>query len=189
VSSVVFMRGVNVGGHKAFQPSRLAKELAALRVASIGAAGTFIVHAGADEGTVRKAFHQHLPFEAQLMICPARALMELVKLDPFGDEASRKADGQFISVLEHRPRRLPPLPFYEPAGREWQVQVTAIHGCFVAALQRRAARSQLYPNEVVEKRLGIAATTRGWPTILKVCRALEVEPEGAIKPASKRRPR
>jgi len=190
VSSVVFMRGVNVGGHKAFQPSRLAHEMAALRVASIGAAGTFIVHAGADEGTIRKAFQKHLPFEAQLMICPARALMDLVKLDPFGDEASRTADAQFISVLEHRPRRLPPLPFYEPAGREWQVQVTAIHGCFVATLQRRAARSRLYPNEVVEKRLGVAATTRGWATILRVLRALEAEPAGrAFEPAIKRRPR
>ena len=36
---VVFLRGVNVGGHKAFQPSVLAKELADFDVVSVGAAG------------------------------------------------------------------------------------------------------------------------------------------------------
>ena len=40
---VVFLRGVNVGGHKAFQPTVLARALAALDVKSIGAAGTFVV--------------------------------------------------------------------------------------------------------------------------------------------------
>ncbi|MBI3694456.1 MAG: hypothetical protein HY238_06415, partial [Acidobacteria bacterium] len=40
---VVFMRGVNVGGHKAFQPSVLARELAAFDVVNVGAAGTFVI--------------------------------------------------------------------------------------------------------------------------------------------------
>ena len=40
---VVLLRGVNVGGHKAFQPSALAKELADFDVVNVGAAGTFVV--------------------------------------------------------------------------------------------------------------------------------------------------
>lgn len=175
MSSVVFMRGVNVGGHKAFRPSVLARQLAPLRVVSVGAAGTFVLHADVDETEIRSAFLKHLPFDAQLMICPARDVIDLVDLDPFSDEASRKADGQFISVLEIRPRTRPRLPLYVPEGRDWQVGVTAVHGRFVATLLRRVGRTLLYPNEVVEKRLGVAATTRGWQTILKVRQALRME--------------
>src|SRR6185295_12228721 len=40
---VVFLRGVNVGGHRRLRPSVLAKELERLDVVSIGAAGTFVV--------------------------------------------------------------------------------------------------------------------------------------------------
>ena len=34
---VVFMRGVNVGGHETFRPAALAKELVALDVVNVGA--------------------------------------------------------------------------------------------------------------------------------------------------------
>ena len=40
---VVFLRGVNVGGHKAFRPSVVAKDLAEFDVVNVGAAGTFVV--------------------------------------------------------------------------------------------------------------------------------------------------
>ncbi len=36
---VVFLRGVNVGGHKAFRPSVVAKDLAEFDVVNVGAAG------------------------------------------------------------------------------------------------------------------------------------------------------
>ena len=38
---VVFLRGVNVGGHRLFRPSAIAKEMAGLDVVNMGAAGTF----------------------------------------------------------------------------------------------------------------------------------------------------
>jgi hypothetical protein len=38
---VVFLRGVNVGGHKAFRPSALAGALADFDVVNVGASGTF----------------------------------------------------------------------------------------------------------------------------------------------------
>ncbi|MBY0496071.1 MAG: DUF1697 domain-containing protein [Cyanobacteria bacterium] len=38
---VVFLRGVNVGGHRTFRPAALAKQLEHLGAINIGAAGTF----------------------------------------------------------------------------------------------------------------------------------------------------
>ena len=43
MSLVVFLRGVNVGGHRTFRPSILARELSAYGVLNVGAAGTFVV--------------------------------------------------------------------------------------------------------------------------------------------------
>jgi uncharacterized protein (DUF1697 family) len=173
--SVVFLRGVNVGGHKAFRPSQLAERLGPLRVTSLGAAGTFIVRADADAARIRKQFAAQLDFEAQLMICTGRDLAKLVAADPFADGALPKADGQYITIVEKRPRALPRLPLWAPEGRDWQVGLVSIQGCFVASLTRRTGARLLYPNELVEKQLGVAATTRGWPTILKIQQALAKE--------------
>ena len=39
---VVFLRGVNVGGHRTFRPSLLARQLEPYGVVNVGAAGTFV---------------------------------------------------------------------------------------------------------------------------------------------------
>jgi hypothetical protein len=40
---IVFFRGINVGGHRAFRPSVLAKELGLYDAVNVGAAGTLVV--------------------------------------------------------------------------------------------------------------------------------------------------
>ena len=40
---VVFLRGVNVGGHRTFRPTTLTKQLKHLDAVNIGAAGTFVI--------------------------------------------------------------------------------------------------------------------------------------------------
>lgn len=40
---VVFLRGVNVGGHRTFRPRDLARKLRDYDVVNVGAAGTFVV--------------------------------------------------------------------------------------------------------------------------------------------------
>ncbi len=173
MASVVFLRGVNVGGYKTFRPSELAARLTKLRVVSIGAAGTFVVHADAGKADVRDAFAKALPFEANLMICADRDVIDLAAADPFADRSHPQSDGQFITVIEKRPRTLPKLPLYAPEGKNWQVALITLHKNFVISLHRRVGRNPLYANEVVEKHLGVVATTRGWPTIVRIRQALE----------------
>ncbi|MGH7681238.1 MAG: DUF1697 domain-containing protein [Candidatus Eiseniibacteriota bacterium] len=170
--SVVFMRGVNVGGHKAFKPSELAGRLASLEVKSLGAAGTFVVRADASAVDVRRQFLSHIPFETELMICSGKDLAGLVALRPFEGKAVPKSDGQFVSVLGKPPGSAPKLPLEVPAGKDWQVRIIAVHRIFVVSLMRRVGTKLLYPNEVVERQLGVPATTRNWSTIMKIHEAL-----------------
>lgn len=190
MASIVFLRAVNVGGHRAFEPSKLAAALADLEVVSLGAAGTFVVRAPANPQEVRRRFAAQLPFETTIMACAARDLATLVRSAPFA--RASMSDDWAVGILESRPRRLPELPHHAPGGDAWQVAVLSVHASFVACVQRRSGARRLYPNAVVEKLFGVAATTRNWATILKVAAALEVpakaaRPQAAKRPASRRR--
>jgi uncharacterized protein (DUF1697 family) len=170
---VVFMRGVNVGGHRTFRPGALARELAALDVVNVGAAGTFVVRKAIGQAALRAELLRRLPFEAELMICRGRDLLGLACGEPFADEPSHKDARRFVSVLAQRPRTLPPLPICQPPGDEWQVKILGVCGRFAVSLWRRLGRAVVYPNEVVEKKLGVSATTRNWNTVSAVCDVLK----------------
>lgn len=170
---VVFVRGVNVGGHKAFRPSVVARELADLDVASVGAAGTFVIRQRVTATAAKAEFRRRLPFEAELMICQAREVVELASAAPFGGKLGGDNVTRYVSVLAKRPRTIPPLPIEKPAGRDWQVKLIAFEGRFAFSLHRRLGRTLVYPNEVVEKSLRVAATTRNWNTIAAVCKLLK----------------
>jgi uncharacterized protein (DUF1697 family) len=172
MATVVFMRGVNVGGRRKFRPAALAKELSALGVVSIGAAGTFIVRKKVNQAVLRTEFLHRLPFEPELMICKARDLIDLVSADPFVEEAADAGVRRFVSVLARRTSRRFELPLIEPEVRAWQVKVLGVQGRFAVSLWRRTGKAIAYPNEVVEKHLAVPATTRNWDTISKVCKIL-----------------
>jgi uncharacterized protein (DUF1697 family) len=165
---VVFLRGVNVGGKKVFQPSLLARELTHLGMANVGAAGTFVVTGRCTQTALRDELVRRLAFPAELMICRGRELVELVAHDPFPSESSAGDLRRFVSVMAKIPRSPPRLPFTVPANEAWQVKVVAVSGRYVLAWWRRLGRSSVDPNGVVEKYFGGTATTRNWNTIVRI---------------------
>src|SRR5712671_5842769 len=164
---VVFMRAVNVGGYQKFQPAALAKKLAELDVVNIGAAGTFVVRARVSEKALRKKILAEMGFEPAMMVCAAEDVMDLVKSKPFGKKLGRNAKG-FVSIMEHSLAEPPDLPVDQPKG-DWGVRVIAVEGRFAMSLWRRLeGETMVYPNAVVEKKFGVAATTRSWNTMQTV---------------------
>jgi hypothetical protein len=75
-------------------------------------------------------------------------------------------------VLAKRPRMTPELPIAQPAGAKWEVKFFAVRGRFACSYGRRLSDRVIYPNAVVEKQLGVAATTRNWNTIEAIVRIL-----------------
>ena len=167
---VVFLRAANVGGHNAFKPAQVAKQLAHLEVTNLGAAGTFIVRARVAQAALRKELAEALPFEAATMIVPGKAVRDLVASEPFAD-LPEGVQG-FVSVLSKKLRKVPSLPLDAPATGAWQVRLTEVRGPFALA-QRRAGPGRFYPQEFVEKALGVPATTRGWATFDALAERLE----------------
>jgi uncharacterized protein (DUF1697 family) len=173
MASVVFLRGVNVGGNRTFQPSLLSRALAHWDVINVGAAGTFVIRKPIGEAAVRAGFLAKLPFETHLTICRGRDLLDLAAAKPFSSTPAGNDTRPFVSVLAKRPRTLPHLPISQPPGEKWQVRIVGISGKLVLSLMRRLGKTMLYPNEVVEKHFGTPATTRNWGTIVTLCEILK----------------
>lgn len=161
---VVFLKGVNVGGHKTFRPSVLAGKLARLGVINVGAAGTFVVRKPISQAKLRMEFRRCLPFETEAMICSGKDIVRLASAEPFTGEPSGPDIVRFISVLAKRPRVLPVLPLNLPAEGDWLVRIIALRGRFALGLYRRTMRTIALLSQL-EKRLGGSITSRNWNTL------------------------
>ena len=168
---VVFLRGVNVGRANRCQPALIAKQLAKLGVVNIGAVGTFVVREKVSESVLRSAIAKKLPFKCEIMICPARDIIELASKDPFSGQPAGPNITRFVNVLAKRIPSPPPLPLTLPSDDDWLIKVIAIKDRFALGVYRRQMKAISYLGKI-EKLLGVPATTRNWNTIQKVAQVL-----------------
>lgn len=169
---VVFLRGMNVGGHRTFRPSIIARELGAYDVVNVGAAGTFVVRKPGSRAKFRAALLRKLPFEAEVMLCEGHDLIRLEMEDPFGAEPSGPDVVRFVSVLS-KPGRIPAsMPITLPPDGEWLLRVIAWSDRFIFGVYRRHMKTIGYLGQL-DKLFGAPATTRNWNTITAIVRILK----------------
>ncbi|MGH9718208.1 MAG: DUF1697 domain-containing protein [Candidatus Acidiferrales bacterium] len=169
---VVFLRGVNVGGHKTFRPSLFVQELAAYDVMNVGAAGTFIVRKPGSRTKFRAELMRKLPFEAEVMICDGRDLIGIEATNPFGTEPPLPDTVRFVSVLSKSSRIGPSVPIALPSAGEWCLRIVASRGRFVFGIYRRHMKTIGYLGQL-DKLFGVPPTTRNWNTISAIVRILK----------------
>ena len=169
---VVFLRGVNVGGHRTFRPSVLAKKLSRYDAVNVGAAGTFVVRKPGTRTKFRTELLKHLPFETAVALCDGRELVRLTKENPFGTEPARPDVVRFVSVLSRAGRVLPSIPRALPPDGHWLVRVTKSQGRFIFGEYRRHMKTIGYLGQL-DKLFAGKATTRNWNTILTIVRILK----------------
>jgi uncharacterized protein (DUF1697 family) len=169
---VVFLRGVNVGGHRTFRPTILAKQLSRFDVVNVGGAGTFVVRKPGSRATFRAELLRKLPFEAEVVLCDARDLVRMEADNPFGTEPARPEVVRFVSILSKAGRVRASIPITIPPGREWLVRVIASKNRFVFGVYRRHMRTIGCLGQL-DKLFGAPATTRSWSTIMAIVRILK----------------
>lgn len=169
---MVFLRGVNVGGHRTFRPSVLAKQLARFEVVNIGAAGTFVVRKPGSRSTFLAELRRKLPFEATVIVCDARELLRMHAATPFGPTAARGDVVRFVSVLSKRRGRTGLPPIQLPSDGPWLVRVIGGAHPFVFGEYRRHMKTIGYLGQL-DKLLGDTVTTRNWNTITTIARVLQ----------------
>jgi uncharacterized protein (DUF1697 family) len=168
---VVFLRGVNVGGHRTFRPSILAPELSEYDVVNVGAAGTFVVRKPGPRAKFRAVLLRKLPFDAEVVLCNARDLIRLETENPFGAQTSPSDVVRFVSILSKAGGVRASLPVTFPSDGEWLVRVMASQGQFVFGMYRRHMKTISYLGQI-DKLFGVPATTRNWNTIIAILRIL-----------------
>src|SRR5262245_748703 len=169
---VVLLKGINVGGHRTFRPSLLAKQLKQFDVVNVGATGTFVVRKPISQAKLRAAILRRLPFDANVMICRGSDVLRLTSRDPFAGQPSGPDVIRFVSVLAKRRPSSSALPLELPSDGKWCLRAVTQQGRFVLGVHRREMRAIGCLGQI-EKIFGVPATTRGWNTIQAVARILK----------------
>jgi uncharacterized protein (DUF1697 family) len=169
---IVFVRGVNVGGHRTFRPSVIARKLSDYGVVNVGAAGTFVVWKPGSLTKFRAELLRKLPFEAEVVLCDGRDLIRLTIDNPFGTELPRPDVVRFVSIRFKSARARPSLPITFPSDGDWLVRLVGSNKRFVFGEYRRHMKTISYLGQI-DKLFGAKVTTRNWNTIMAIVRILK----------------
>src|SRR5689334_976908 len=166
---IVFLRGINVGGHRTFRPAALAKELAAYDAVNVGAAGTLVVRNPGSRAKFLSELRRKLPFEAIIASCDGADLIRLEAENPFGREPSTADVVRFVSILSDEGRPTVSLPLVLPEAGDWLVRIIGSNHRLVYGVYRRHMKTIGCLSQI-DRVFGVPATTRSWNTILTVLR-------------------
>ncbi|HXF96531.1 MAG TPA: hypothetical protein VNI61_10575 [Gemmatimonadales bacterium] len=169
---VVFLRAVNVGGHRVFRPTMLAEQLRSLDAVNIGASGTFVIRRPVTRARLRAALARGLPFDAEIMICQGRDILGLMSGSHFAGQPVRPDITRFLSVLSGRPRSVPSMPLRFPSSGKWLLKVLARENRFVFGMYRRHMKVIRYLG-TLDRLFGVPVTTRNWNTIATIAKVLD----------------
>jgi uncharacterized protein (DUF1697 family) len=172
VALVVLLRGVNVGGHRTFRPTTLARQLKHLDAVSIGAAGTFVIRRPVSQARLRSELAKRLSFDTEIMICDGREIVRLMSQNHFVGQPTRPDIVRFVSVLSRRPRSAPAMPVSFPSGRRWLLKILARDNRFVVGLYRRHMKVIGYLG-TFDRLFGVPVTTRNWNTMTAIASVLD----------------
>ncbi len=171
MAHVVFLRGVNVGGHRTFRPTILARQLKRFDAVNIGAAGTFVIRSPTSHAELRAELLRRLPFETAVMICPGRDILKLVSGNPYGREPPGVGITRFMTVLAKNTRLFPALPFDLPSEGGWLVRIVSRENRYVFGQYRRHMKTIGYLGQL-DRLFGMPATTRNWNTVNAIVKVL-----------------
>jgi uncharacterized protein (DUF1697 family) len=168
---VVFLRGINVGGHRTFRPTKLAEALKHLDAVNIGAAGTLVLRQPMTQARARAEVARRLPFVAEIVVCQGRDITSLVSKCPFAGRPARADIVHFVSVLSQRPRLAPATPMRFPSGGPWLMKILARRSRFVIGMYRRHMKVIGLLGSM-DRLYGVPMTTRNWNTITAIAKVL-----------------
>ncbi|MBV8207746.1 MAG: DUF1697 domain-containing protein [Acidobacteria bacterium] len=172
MSLVIFLRGVNVGGHKTFRPTLLVEQLGGYGLVNIGAAGTLVARRPGRKAQFSADLRRCLPFDTEVMICTGQEFMKAASQHPFGDHLPTADIVRFLSILGTRPRLLPSVPLQLPDAGPCLLQILQVQGRFVFGTYRREMKAIGFLGKL-DSLFGTPATTRNWNTIGQVLNVLQ----------------
>ena len=176
---VAFLRAINVGGRgivKMADVQRAFLDAGCTDVTTFIASGNivFVAPAGDAEpwrAAVRRNIGRLLGAEPTIVYRSMRQLERLVARAPFGELASDRTLKLYIVFASDRTKRRPRFPLELPKEG---LEATGMIGDDLLIVSRRKPNGMYgFPNNWIEKELGITSTARNWSTVVKIVVACE----------------
>ena len=171
---VAFVRAINVGGHASVRMTDLKD---AFTAAGCKGVRTYIqsgnvIFESADARSpavfrnVRKKLHGLAGDGSAVVFRSVRELERSVAKHPFADLTADPAVKLYVTFLSEKPRCTPAFPF---ASSKEALEAVAIRNLDVFVVSRRKKTNFYgFPNNFIEKELGVPATSRNWSTLTKI---------------------
>lgn len=170
---MAFLRAINVAGHATVRMADLTR---AFEAAGCGGVETYFqsgnVLFDAPDGTpcahddaIRLALRNDLGLDTTVLFRSPVELEAAVGAAAFGSVADGPDIKLYVSFLHDRPAAPPALPLASPRDG---LEVVGMRRLDVFVVSRRVRGRFGFPNNLVEREFGVAATTRNLNTLRKV---------------------
>jgi len=170
---IALLRGINVSGHKVIKMEHLRQMFEALPVHNVR---TYIQSGNvlfeADEQPtdrlstcIEQMLHDALGYDFRTVVRSSDELAEVIARSPYADEAQGEEEKVYVTFLSALPSQsnIAQLMTFNSDVDDFQVL-----GQEVYIRCRESYGKSIYSNNFLEKKLGVAATTRNWATVNKL---------------------
>ena len=176
---VALLRGINVGGSGVIRMEELRAIFAkagAEEVSTYIASGNVLFSASARDlpgirTRAQSALAKRLGPAAATVYRTAAELIATAERDPFRAIPAGADVRRHVLFLDAAPAKRPRLPLFD---EDEACELIALHGrdAFVVGHRKKKGLYYGFPNNWVERDLGVTSTTRGWNTVEKLAALL-----------------
>ena len=173
IEYIAFLRGINVGGKNLIKMDQLSKifELSGYKnVRTYIQSGNVLFESNETNPKsmvkeIEKELHKILTDDVIVALRSAEQLKSIVKSSPFNKFKYAPTAKLYISLLRNELNQKPELPLLS-IKKDVEILHTTKQDVFCIAHEINGKFG--FPNNFIEKKFNIQATTRNWNTILKI---------------------
>jgi uncharacterized protein (DUF1697 family) len=173
-TDVAFMRAINVGGRAIVKMTDLQDAFASVGCKNVRTyiqSGNVVFdvredHAPALFLKIPRMLRDALAVEPMVMFRTARELERLVKADPFKKVEPEPSAKLYVTFLSQKPQGNVSFPL---VSVKEALEAVAMKNLDVLTVSRRKKNGFYgFPNNFIEKELGVSGTSRNWSTLTKI---------------------
>lgn len=170
---IAFLRGVNVGGHNKIAMSDLKKMLTGLGFQDILTyiqSGNIVftsraIDPSAIGKTVKQGLKDRFSIDAEVLVVSLEGLLNIIEANPFGEAGLGEGEKIYVTFLSKDPEGRLVEKLAKVDGRGDKLGVV---GRTAYLLCLKGYSETAYSNNMIEKALGVVATTRNLDTVKKL---------------------
>lgn len=171
---IAFMRAINVAGHAIVKMTDLRGTFAAAGCKNVGTyiqSGNVVFECADDQAAamfekVRVKVRALLGTEPEILFRKLSDLEAIVETAPFDGLQTESPVKVYVAFLSEKPRVKPKLPL---VSEKEAVEAIAIKNREAFIVTYRKPNGFFgFPNNFIEKALGVSATSRNWSTVTKI---------------------